>query len=83
MWPATADFPIARPGFVYICAACISTGLLFFMGWITAGCIGLGVTGFICWFFRDPDRILPEEEDAVVSPADGKVIISEILEKNQ
>ena len=29
---------------------------------------------FICYFFRDPDRNIPEQSDAVVSPADGRVI---------
>ena len=31
-------------------------------------------TGFVAWFFRDPERKVPEDPDAVVSPADGKVI---------
>jgi phosphatidylserine decarboxylase len=29
---------------------------------------------FICYFFRDPDRVVPKAAGAVVSPADGKVI---------
>jgi phosphatidylserine decarboxylase len=28
---------------------------------------------FIFWFFRDPDRFVPQQAGAVVSPADGKV----------
>ncbi|WP_031483647.1 phosphatidylserine decarboxylase family protein [Maridesulfovibrio frigidus] len=34
----------------------------------------LGLTAFIGHFFRDPERVAPEDVDAVVSPADGKVI---------
>lgn len=31
-------------------------------------------TIFSCYFFRDPERIIPEEEGIVVSPADGKIL---------
>src|SRR5512134_2498747 len=29
---------------------------------------------FTLWFFRDPDRTPPGDPDALISPADGKVI---------
>ena len=32
--------------------------------------------GFFAYFFRDPDRQVPQEPDLVVSPADGKVMIA-------
>ena len=32
------------------------------------------LTGFAVWFYRDPDRVLPEGEALFVSPADGKVV---------
>src|SRR5512146_2461378 len=28
---------------------------------------------FLLWFFRDPERVIPQEPGAIVSPADGKV----------
>src|SRR5258705_4284034 len=34
--------------------------------------IALGA--FFAFFFRDPDRLAPVEVDAVISPADGRVI---------
>lgn len=32
--------------------------------------------GFFAYFFRDPDRQIPQEPGLVVSPADGKVMIA-------
>lgn len=37
------------------------------------GWIGLGLTVWCYYFFRDPERITPVIEDVVVSPADGIV----------
>lgn len=30
---------------------------------------------FILYFFRDPERLIPQEPHAVVSPADGRVVV--------
>ena len=32
--------------------------------------------GFFAYFFRDPDRSIPQDADIVVSPADGRVMIA-------
>lgn len=31
------------------------------------------LAAFFLWFFRDPDRVIPDQAGALVSPADGKV----------
>jgi phosphatidylserine decarboxylase len=32
--------------------------------------------GFFAFFFRDPDRSIPQDADIVVSPADGRVMVA-------
>ncbi len=36
----------------------------------------LPVLGFTLWFFRDPERVAPAAADALLSPADGRIIRS-------
>jgi phosphatidylserine decarboxylase len=74
-WPARAIFPIAPPGFKFILMTILVSGMLFYLKWFVAAWIAAGITVFICWFFRDPHRRLPEDENSLISPADGKVII--------
>jgi phosphatidylserine decarboxylase len=31
-------------------------------------------TSLVMWFFRDPDRVTPRIEKAVIAPADGKIV---------
>lgn len=35
------------------------------------------LTVFVLWFFRNPGRVIPADPSAVISPADGKVIVAE------
>jgi len=79
-WPVRAVLPIAQPGLKFIVLAILVTGVLFYSGWTVLASLSVVVTGFVCWFFRDPDRQIPQAENSLVSPADGRVIIVETLE---
>jgi phosphatidylserine decarboxylase len=46
--------------------------LLLHWNWVAGILIFLGL--FIFYFFRDPNRVIPSEPGAVVSPADGHVV---------
>jgi phosphatidylserine decarboxylase len=35
--------------------------------------IGLILTAWCAYFFRDPERLTPEDDDLAISPADGKI----------
>jgi phosphatidylserine decarboxylase len=43
-------------------------------GWHLAAGILVLATAFVFYFFRDPERRVPQEPGAVVSPADGRVV---------
>ncbi len=68
--------PIAREGWVIIALFIVATGVL----WAVAeplGWLGLVLTGWCVYFFRDPDRVTPIEPGLIVSPADGVVMALE------
>ena len=67
--------PIASEGWPFIIPLAIVTVLFFAFGWKSTGVIALVLALFVLFFFRDPDRDIPEGNGIVVSPADGKVIV--------
>ena len=41
--------------------------------------MGLGITVWCYYFFRDPERVVPQSENFIISPADGVVsLIQEV-----
>ena len=42
---------------------------------VFAACLLFVVTAFMAFFFRDPERAIPEGEGLFVSPADGRIIV--------
>jgi phosphatidylserine decarboxylase len=46
-----------------------------FMRWTIAGAILFLLAAFIFYFFRDPERVIPADSGAIVSPADGRVVV--------
>ncbi|MFA4874900.1 MAG: phosphatidylserine decarboxylase, partial [bacterium] len=72
--PMPRQFIIAREGFPFIGIAFVATALLWLVG-LYLGCVlMLGVAGFIAFFFRNPERAVPDGEGLIVAPADGRVI---------
>jgi phosphatidylserine decarboxylase len=43
--------------------------------WTVAGIILLLLAAFIFYFFRDPERVIPADPGAIISPADGRVVV--------
>jgi len=65
---------IALEGVPYIVIAAFVTLVFAVIGCWPMAVICLALTLFIGHFFRDPERVGPEDAEAVCSPADGKVI---------
>jgi phosphatidylserine decarboxylase len=66
--------PVAAEGWPFILGAAAFFLLFALLGVAWVALPALLLTAFVAWFFRDPERDLPEGEDLLVSPADGKVI---------
>jgi len=67
-------FPkIHTEGYKFIVIATFATVvLLVFNGFL--GLIGLLLTVWVYYFFRDPERVIIEDDNYLVSPADGEVV---------
>jgi len=72
--PGQTAFPVARAGYPPIFGAAFVTLIFALLGMTYLTLLGLVLTFSFCGFFRDPDRVIPNQADAIVSPADGKVI---------
>jgi phosphatidylserine decarboxylase len=64
--------PINRQGYPFIGAFAVLS-LILFLIWQPLGWLGLVVTSWCIYFFRDPPRVTPLRDGIVVAPADGRV----------
>ena len=65
--------PIHTEGYKFLLISVIVTlVLLAFSGFL--GTLGILLTVWVYYFFRDPERIVIEDDNYLVSPADGEVI---------
>lgn len=68
--------PMHPEGRKFVAIAAGITVVLFliceYLGWI-----GVGLTIWVYYFFRDPERVTPDQADVMISPADGLVSLLE------
>src|SRR6185369_11367403 len=74
---AASNYPhplIAREGWPFVAIAAGLTLGLALVGWWVLAAVAFLAFVFIVQFFRDPPRVVPEAPNAVLSPADGKIV---------
>ncbi len=64
--------PIHKEGHPFIVVFFIISIALFFF-WEPLGWIGIMLSAWCMYFFRNPDRVIPAQKGILVSPADGTV----------
>ena len=77
-----ANQPVAQEGYPFIGLFAFITLVFALLGWGFMAVLLLALTLFTVYFFRNPDRIAPQDEDLVIAPADGEVIfVGEVEEE--
>ena len=59
---------------MFIIPLVVFTWGFFALSWFWAGGFFGGLLLFVTWFFRDPERVIPEDPNAIVSPGDGRIV---------
>lgn len=75
--------PVAQEGYPFIGFAALLTLVAAMLSCSVTAWLLMLATTFILCFFRDPERFIPPQENALVSPADGKIIIVETVNDSQ
>ena len=65
---------MAKEGIPFLIPSALITIFLGAMGWELLMALGILFTLFIAFFFRNPKRRIPNLQNIILSPADGKII---------
>lgn len=76
---ARESIPLVLPVAALSLLAWLMAFVLAQPGWRWAGAVFCILAVAILLFFRDPERVVPQDPRAIVSPADGKVMTVETL----
>lgn len=77
------NFFIAKEGISFLIPSILVTIFFGLMGWDILLFLGIILSVFIVFFFRNPSRTIPPAKDAIVAPADGRIVeINQCEEKD-
>jgi phosphatidylserine decarboxylase len=74
--------PIVLDGFIFIVPLVVMAVMLYLFEIFWLSGLFVAATAFVLWFFRNPERKIPEDSNSIVSPADGTVIKIEEVDEN-
>jgi len=66
---------MVKEGYYFGAPPLVLGGVLFLVHWNVAAIALVLLALFVFSFFRDPERVIPAEAGAVVSPGDGRVVV--------
>ena len=66
---------MVKEGYYFGVPPLLLGGGCFFLHWYAAAAVLVFLALFIFSFFRDPERAIPSDPGAVVSPGDGRVVV--------
>jgi len=73
--------PIALEGLPFILPLVILFLVFLALGGFRTSLVFFFLSAFVVWFFRNPERSVPADEKAILSPADGRVLkVEELVE---
>jgi phosphatidylserine decarboxylase len=67
-------WPIAKEGLPFLVPVALLTVFFGAMAWNLLTFLGIFITLFVGYFFRNPKRRIPSLENVILSPADGKIV---------
>lgn len=66
---------MVKEGYYFGLPLLLAGGAALFLRWNVAGWLLILLALFVFSFFRNPDRVIPADPDAIVSPGDGRVVV--------
>lgn len=66
---------MVKEGYYFGLPPLVLGGAAFLVHWTIAATLLVCLAAFVFYFFRDPKRAIPSDPGAVVSPADGRIVV--------
>jgi phosphatidylserine decarboxylase len=72
-------FAISREAWPFLAPAVVAALIAYGLGMRWWTLVPLVAAAYVLWFFRNPERMTPRRPDAVVAPADGRVVAAGVV----